>query len=218
MRTLDAKPFFWHVLYAVAGMIPAITPRGGPAPSGTIPADQETTMDGYILLYFVPENLGIVSGNLPSPDKDGELSEADRKGVRNLLSVTPLAGFRVANNTNNNGFLRFDGKRFRVRVNLLIDPRTGRLTAEAEKYVGKESLCVDVVAWVSVDRSKPDCLSPGIWNDPDSNVGVIIENDPTKDDPTRMYIHVVAPSLVLAREALIATLEGTKRPAKSWVT
>lgn len=173
-------------------------------------------MYGHLFVLFRPNDVGVDPAAIPKKDRDGEWGSTHRQEVANLLSSSPLAGFTIADHYGQNGFLTYDGSSFIGRVDLQIDPRGGKLFLEGRRYVGKEH-SAEIYAWVSVDRTRSDRLACGSWASEDKTVGVTITNDPSKDDRCRMRVFVIAPTVVAAREALIATLEGTKRPEKPWI-
>ncbi len=175
-------------------------------------------MYGYALLVFTPRTIGIEPSAMPvrPPSPDEGYSSADLQMIREAVAKSPLAGFSVGNNTSHDGLLRYDGKRLVARIAFDFDPREGVMAGERSAYAGKESM-VNLTVWFSVDRSRQDRLAPGSWASEDKSVGVTITNDPAKDDHDRMCIFVVAMTMAAAREALIATLEGKKRPEAPWI-
>lgn len=192
-------------------------PHGGPAPSGTFPVDLESPMYGHLLLSFRPQDVGVDPEAIPKNDRDGEWSSTQHQEVVRLLNASSaLGGFKVANSYGQDGHLTYEGSSFIGRINLQLDPRCGRLFVEERSYAGKE-FSVELHAWVSVDRTRSDRLVCGAWSNEDKTVGVKVVNDPSKDDRNRMHVFVVAPTIVAAREALLAALEGAKRPEKPWI-
>lgn len=175
-------------------------------------------MYGHALLVFHPREVGIDPSALPTkpPSSDDGYHRTDLEKIVVAINGSPLRGFTVGNNTSHDELIRYDGTRLIARVGFMLDPRDDEMTAEHTAYAGKER-SVDLNVWVSVDRTRPDRLACGSWKNEDGTVGVTVTNDPSKDDRTRMNVYVVAPTLRQAREALIATLEGTKRSEKPWI-
>ncbi|PJA45216.1 hypothetical protein CO174_04275 [Candidatus Uhrbacteria bacterium CG_4_9_14_3_um_filter_50_9] len=60
-------------------------------------------------------------------------------------------------------------------------------------------------------------LKCGRWFDEGLRVGSRTINDPSKFDPHRMEIHIVAPSITAARDAFIDTITGKRPPTEVWL-
>lgn len=174
-------------------------------------------MYGRIFLIVPRAALDIPAGALPEPGEDGNFPSGAREQIVKALKGTPLGGFTVADNTSHDNHVCLVGDDFQLRLALVLDPRTGGMGGQIVECA-KLATLVNVRCWVSVDRTRPDRLACGIWNDGEAHtVGVEIINDPSKDDPNRVRILVVAPDIASAQDALLQTLRGEKRPEKPWV-
>lgn len=171
-------------------------------------------MHGYGLIEFPASILGPEIGEVElarfrTRDGEGEFQTA--------INASPLNGFEASRNTSQDDWVRVDAGVLEARIEVAIDPRTDTQYGEDRAWAGKE-VRVDLFVWVSVDRSRPVHLRCGTVSTSENRVGVEIVNNPTKDDKTRMRIHVIAPTLAEARATLLATLRGELRPETPWIT
>ena len=174
-------------------------------------------MFGYVLLVVPVTALELPPAALPQRPYDGDFTSGERDQITEALKGTPLAGFSVANNTSHDNHVRLAGDEFHLRVALFLDPRSGEMRGKRAKFAELAS-AVNVRCWVSVNRATSGRLTCGTWNDGEEHaVGVEITNDPSKDDPNRMHVFVIAPDMFRAQDALLQTLRGEKRPEKPWI-
>ena len=166
-------------------------------------------MEGHIFLCINAEKSGI---SIPQAGK----LEMDK--LKPLLKGTPLAHLRAANNTSHNGLVRAEDGALVARQQLFISPHrgeVGKFDIECQ-YDDVTIILIQVNCWVSDNPRGERQLRCGL-HQLEEGVGFEISNDPTKHDPSRMYIKVFAKSLTQAREILLGILEGEHRVPKPWI-
>lgn len=174
-------------------------------------------MYGHVFLQFTREAVQVEKYDLPKPDEaDGGYRTESLGRIVQALDGSPLTKFTVANNVNQDDFVRFDGRLFTARIGLQFDPRSGKLYGERAPYAGCEHVA-NLHCWVSVNRTRQGRLDSGMWNSENGASGMQITNAPSRDDMSRMHIFVVAPLLGMAREVLVKTLTGEIKPVQPWL-
>ncbi|KKR54557.1 MAG: hypothetical protein UT91_C0013G0024 [Parcubacteria group bacterium GW2011_GWA2_40_23] len=139
---------------------------------------------------------------------------------RSIIAKCPqLARFTPANNFGSDGYITYskDCRLLIVREVLELEPCFEQLTIEGP-YIHYETSSVEIHCWVTVNpEAGNEKLQCGMWHNNDHTVGVIISNDPAKNDEKRKLIRINAHTIRSAREALLQTLSGEKKPNKPWI-